>query len=359
MKNEKEHKSSGWAVQAFFHLLAWVCIFAAPLLFHGYNESFAWSRYLHGSLFPLSLCVLFYVNYLWLVPALIPRKRYTAFVLYNLAVYALLALLREPVARWLLPPEAGWQFPPAHMPPPRWAFVLRDLLTYVFATGVAVMLRLSMQWRKAEQGRREAELGRAEAELQNLKNQINPHFLLNTLNNIYALTAFDGEKAREAILELSRLLRYVLYENQAPLVSLTKEAGFLRSYVELMRLRVGKEVDIRVDIDLPPDDRTCVAPLIFISLVENAFKHGISPTEPSFVHISLSVTSGEIRFTTTNSNYPKSQADKAGSGIGLKQVESRLRLAYPERHTWHHGVTDDGKVYLSSILIYSSKEQPI
>ena len=151
----------------------------------------------------------------------------------------------------------------------------------------------------------------------------------------------------------------MLYENQMSQVSLRQEADFLRSYVELMRLRVGKDVDIRVDINLSPDDRTCVAPLIFISLVENAFKHGISPTEPSFVHISLNVTDGDIRFTTTNSNYPKSQADKAGSGIGLKQVESRLRLAYPERHTWHHGVTDDGKVYLSSILIYSSKEQPI
>lgn len=359
MKNEKENKSSGWAVQAFFHLLAWMCIFTAPLMFHGYGESFEWGHYLHGSLFPLSLCVLFYLNYLWLVPSLIPRKLYTAFVLYNLGAYMLLAFVREQVALWLMPPEAEPRFPFGHVPPPRWAFMLRDLLTYIFATGVAVTLRLSMQWRKAEQGRREAELGRTVAELQNLKNQINPHFLLNTLNNIYALTAFDGEKAREAILELSRLLRYVLYENQAPLVSLKKEAGFLRSYVELMRLRVGKDVDIRVDIDLPSDDRTCVAPLIFISLVENAFKHGISPTEPSFVHVSLSVTDGDIRFTTTNSNYPKSQADKAGSGIGLKQVESRLRLAYPERHTWHHGVTDDGKVYLSSILVYSSKEQPI
>ncbi len=359
MKNEKEHKPSGWVVQAFFHLLAWVCIFAAPLMFHGYGESFEWGRYLHGSLFPLSLCVLFYLNYLWLVPTLIPRKLYVAFSLYNLAAFALLALVRQQMNLWLLPPEPGPQFMPGHVAPPRWAFVLRDFLTYAFAAGVAVTLRLSMQWRKAEQGRREAELGRAEAELQNLKNQINPHFLLNTLNNIYALTAFDGDKAREAILQLSRLLRYVLYENQMSQVSLRQEADFLRSYVELMRLRVGKDVDIRVDINLSPDDRTCVAPLIFISLVENAFKHGISPTEPSFVHISLNVTDGDIRFTTTNSNYPKSQADKAGSGIGLKQVESRLRLAYPERHTWHHGVTDDGKVYLSSILIYSSKEQPI
>ena len=351
MKNEKEHKSSGWAVQAFFHLLAWVCIFAAPLLFHGYNESFVWSRYLHGSLFPLSLCVLFYVNYLWLVPALIPRKRYTAFVLYNLAVYALLALLREPVARWLLPPEAGWQFPPAHMPPPRWAFVLRDLLTYVFATGVAVMLRLSMQWRKAEQGRREAELGRAEAELQNLKNQINPHFLLNTLNNIYALTAFDGEKAREAILELSRLLRYVLYENQQKTVTLDKEMDFIRNYIELMRIRLAANVSVETCFDIRPDSRTEIAPLIFISLIENAFKHGISPTEPSFIRIHFSESSGKICCDIQNSYHPKTQTDKSGSGIGLKQVQKRLDLSYPGRYSWKQGVSPDKKEYYSQLTI--------
>ena len=345
------------------HAAIWTMIFISPMMIFGRKDDVSWQEMLCMGMSPLSLIVVFYVNYFILTPKYFIGGKRKMYWIVNAAMIVCAGIF---VHVWIEgvhqafdrgksfsgePPEIA-----SHMAP---LFILRNIFNLTISAAVATATQLAMRWQAIENAKREAESARAKAELQNLRSQINPHFLLNTLNNIYALTAFDGEKAREAILELSRLLRYVLYENQAPLVSLTKEAGFLRSYVELMRLRVGKEVDIRVDIDLPPDDRTCVAPLIFISLVENAFKHGISPTEPSFVHISLSVTGGEIRFTTTNSNYPKSQADKAGSGIGLKQVESRLRLAYPERHTWHHGVTGDGKVYLSSILIYSSKEQPI
>lgn len=171
-----------------------------------------------------------------------------------------------------------------------------QFLSLAFVVFLATVVHLSLQWREAVAARREAELGRREAELKNLKNQVNPHFLLNTLNNIYALTTFDTEKARLAIMELSQLLRYVLYDNQADKVPLYKEADFLRSYVELMRIRLPESVEIRVELDVPRTDEPTVAPLIFISLVENAFKHGVSPTLPSFIHIHLFVKEGVICF---------------------------------------------------------------
>ena len=355
MTQEKKHSSRGRALEITLHLLTWICIFVSPLLFRREDTSFSWTRYLQGSLFPLSLCILFYLNYLLFVPRFILKKRYNRFIIYNVIFYIVACLLLQQAFEWF-PPDKMPRLPMKHhTPPPVWLFPLRHLLTFVFATATAVAFRLSMQWRKAELGLQEAELGRTAAELQNLKNQINPHFLLNTLNNIYALTAFNTEKAQQAILELSRLLRYMLYENQAPFVPLRKEADFLQAYIELMRIRMGANVDIRVNINLPPDDDTPVAPLIFISLVENAFKHGISPTHPSFVHISLSVTDGDIRFTETNSNFPKNESDKAGSGIGLQQVKRRLELSYPDCHTWHHGTTENGAVYISSILIHTSK----
>lgn len=107
----------------------------------------------------------------------------------------------------------------------------------IFTVGLSVAIRMSLRWSATELERREAVKSRTEAELKNLRNQLNPHFLLNTLNNIYALTAFDTEKAQQAIQELSKLLRYVLYDNQETFVPLTKEVEFIRNYIELMRIR--------------------------------------------------------------------------------------------------------------------------
>ena len=157
--------------------------------------------------------------------------------------------------------------------------------------------------------------------------------------------------------ELSRLLRHVLYENQQPTVTLGKEMDFIRNYIELMRIRLAANVQVETRFDIPPDSRTPIAPLIFISLIENAFKHGISPTEPSFIRILFSEENGEIRCDITNSHHPKSQADKSGSGIGLEQVRKRLELSYPGRYTWQQGVSADKKEY-RSVLTIQTQEKP-
>ena len=180
---------------------------------------------------------------------------------------------------------------------------------------------------------------------------MNPHFLLNTLNNIYALIAFDTDKAQQAVQELSRLLRHVLYDNQQTFVSLGKEMDFIRNYIELMRIRLSSNVVVETNIDISPDNRTEIAPLIFISLIENAFKHGISPTEPSFIRIAFSESNGEVRCEITNSYHPKAETDKSGSGIGLEQVSKRLELIYPGRYQWQHEVSKDKKEYSSRLVI--------
>lgn len=165
----------------------------------------------------------------------------------------------------------------------------------IFMVGLSVAIRMSLRWSDTELARREAVKSRTEAELKNLRNQLNPHFLLNTLNNIYALTAFDTDKAQQAIQELSKLLRYVLYDNQENFVPLTKEVEFIRNYIELMRIRVSSQVKISTHFQIHPNSQSPVAPLLFISLIENAFKHGVSPTEPSFIDITL--TEKRTKFT--------------------------------------------------------------
>ena len=165
--------------------------------------------------------------------------------------------------------------------------------------------------------------------LKNLRNQLNPHFLLNTLNNMYALIAFDSDKAQQAVQELSKLLRYVLYDNQQTYVPLCKEVDFIRNYIELMRIRLSSNVKMTTQFDIQPDSQTLIAPLIFISLIENAFKHGISPTETSFISIRISDSNKEVICEIRNSNHPKTMEDKSGSGVGLEQVSRRLEILYP------------------------------
>ena len=152
-------------------------------------------------------------------------------------------------------------------------------------------IRLSMRWKQNESALKAAEKSRMEAELKNLRNQLNPHFLLNTLNNIYALIAFDADKAQQAVQELSRLLRHVLYDNQQNLVPLNKEMDFIRNYIALMRIRLAANVTVETHFDIGPENRTEIAPLIFIPFLTNAFKKGILPTAPSLIAKHLTQTS--------------------------------------------------------------------
>lgn len=350
-------------IEVAVHLITWCYIFLSPLLFKRSGESLDWSRYLHGCLLPLVTCFAFYVNYFVLIPRfLLVKGKLTWFVLSNIVLLAVCQTCLE--LQPVLFPPMEFQKPfhhrrfrePGDKPfmIPHMFFVVRGFLTIVFAIGASIALKLSMRWRKSEQARAEAELGRSQAELKNLKNQINPHFLLNTLNNIYALTAFDQEKAQQAIQELSRLLRYMLYESQSDRVTLAKEAEFLQSYIALMKLRIYNEVEVKTSFSFPENENVEVAPFIFISLVENAFKHGISSTGASFIHISLKSDAHHLEFRCENSNTPKDQSDKAPGGIGLSQVANRLKYAYPNRYEWRSGVTDDGSTFYSIIDIYDT-----
>jgi len=208
---------------------------------------------------------------------------------------------------------------------------------------------------KAEEEKRAAETAMTKAELINLRQQVNPHFLLNTMNNIYALTAFDTEKAQKAIIDLSKMLRHILYDYQQPYVNLKEEAEFLQNYVELMMIRIPDNVEITRECNIPDSCRILVAPMIFISLLENAFKHGISPGHRNFIHISLEADSKRVVFSIQNSNYPSGEAERNRHGIGLKQVERRLELAYPGKYKWEKEIDSKRNIYSSKIIIYDTK----
>ena len=169
-----------------------------------------------------------------------------------------------------------------------------------------------------------------EQQLEYLKYQINPHFFMNTLNNIHALVDIDPEQAKETILELSKMMRFVLYEGDKKDVPLSREFEFIRHYVTLMRLRYTDKVEVKVDIPTEaPDYR--LPPLMLITFVENAFKHGVSYQQKSFIHIKASVNEGRLCFECHNSKAEKPNEMKGG--VGLANVKQRLNLIYGENYT--------------------------
>ena len=196
---------------------------------------------------------------------------------------------------------------------------------------------------------RSLEHSRTQAELQNLKSQLNPHFLFNTLNNIYSLIQLDTDRAQQAVHDLSRLLRYVLYDSSSPYVPLAAEVDFLRDYIELMRIRQPRHVQVFVSLPATPSQRP-VAPLLFISLVENAFKHGVDNDRPSYVTIDLHESGDQLICRIKNSYFPKSgDSDRSGSGIGLSNLTRRLEMLYPGRHTFEYG--QNGEAYTALLCI--------
>ena len=338
------------------HILCWALLFIVPLFFHSSEENWTnvWHRYMRGLGATVSYLMVFYLNYLWIVPRyMLKKKDWKMFLLINVLVLVaglLTVDLWHVIINNFMPeladkgPRAGRHFSRI----PRYFY---GSLVNILFIALAVAVRMYQRWQHLEEARKEAEAARAEAELSNLRNQLNPHFLLNTLNNIYALIAFDQNKAQTAVSELSKLLRHMLYENQQDFVPLYKEADFMRNYIELMKIRMSDHVKIDTNINIGPDDSTPVAPLIFISLIENAFKHGISPQGAGEIKVDLNQVDGNITCEIRNTCYPKRSNDKSGSGIGLEQVGKRLELIYPDRYTWEKGTTPDGKEYYSRIII--------
>ena len=185
-----------------------------------------------------------------------------------------------------------------------------------------------------------------EQQLEYLKYQINPHFFMNTLNNIHALVDIDAEKAKSTILELSKMMRFVLYEGDKKGVPLTREFGFIRNYITLMRLRYTDKVQISIDLPAQTPD-LMIPPLMLITFIENAFKHGVSYQHASFIEVKAEVQGDTLYFSCRNSKAEKSNEEKGG--VGLANVKQRLKLLYDNDYSLK--IQDDSDVYSVQLTI--------
>ena len=329
------------------HMALWAFLFLSPLTYWR-GTGFHFMHYLMTCMTPLFQMIAFYLNYVVLAPKLFVRGKHRYDLLINIL---LLTTLGTILHFWMVYVNSIY-VPNSNINDDAIgtiSYIARNSLNLAIFAGGATALALARRWVTTDQKLKEVEAERATAELRNLRSQINPHFLLNTLNNIYALTAFDTPKAQQAIQELSKMLRHILYDYQQPKVALSDEVEFLQNYVNLMRIRLSDSVDVKFQTFIA-NPQLEVAPMVFISLVENAFKHGVSPSEPSFIHIQIESADNQIVCDIQNSNHPKTANDHSGHGIGLVQVQRRLELTYPDHYQWEHGSTDDG-IYRSRIVI--------
>lgn len=220
-----------------------------------------------------------------------------------------------------------------------YASSLVAILMSAFLAGVALLVHHVRRSMEIKQQLKEEQQKRTEAELEWLKNQLNPHFLFNTLNNISSLVQIDADKAQDAIAQLSDLLRYAMYESRHETVPIQGEVEFMRNYISLMELRCNDKTEVTITFDVQKNME--IAPLLFISLIENAFKHGVSSSRPSKIDIRLLQNDDELMFICDNTNYPKDDADRSGSGIGLENTRRRLELMYKDHYAWEQSLEND------------------
>ncbi|MDD2595549.1 MAG: histidine kinase [Bacteroidales bacterium] len=332
---------------AIIGFVALIMIFSLPLIMTPRHGTMTVEMYIGICSSILAYVLVFFINYYVLIKRFIFNKQWSWFLIVNLVMIAAVALLLDVWNNYYFT-HFVTEMRRRPVSPFFWPFILRDCIFMIFVVSLAVGLKMTLQWYKVEQEKTKIEAMASQAELKGLKNQLNPHFLFNTLNNIYSLMNIDSDKAQNAILGLSKILRYVLYDDSQDKVPLEKELSFTRNYVELMSLRLPENV--RLEVNIPEcGSGKMIAPLIFISLVENAFKHGISPDTTSFIEINIVEKNDEVNCEVRNSYFPKSKEDKSGSGIGLENLSRRLQLIYPSKHTFVCGKRAD--VYVSELII--------
>lgn len=287
------------------------------------------------------------INY-YLLPRFLYKNRYLEFAIYTLSIIALVIFIEEAVLEQIFYPDTRGR---------RFMGIFFNLLSTM--PTLTILVGCKFAWDAITKQREVQELKNSvkESELQFLKSQINPHFLFNNMNNLYAYAVEQSPKTPEIILELSGVLRYMLYECKAQFVPLQKELEQLKNYINLSKLQIEGRGDINILVkDIPSSYR--IAPLILMVFIENAFKHS-SSSQTSDIAIDVVIEVDEnktLYFLCSNTFQRQSNTDSLDSGIGLENVKKRLELIYPHSHNLEIETTNDHyKVALSIDLRKTQK----
>lgn len=289
--------------------------------------------------------IIFYANYAYFVGRFLFKGKAIVFLGLNLLLILFFTVLnfeiRELLNNTISEIKIDISTRKFAPPPPRY-FIYKDFISFFIPMIFAIAGRTIENWSRIESEKNERATEMLNWELQHLKYQLQPHFFFNSLNTIYALIERSPYQAQETVHSLSKLMRYLLYDTDSGKTKLCDEVTFMTEYINLMRLRVSDKTTVKINFP-EADNRYQVAPLLFISLIENAFKHGISASHPSDLNFEMGLTGKKVSFKSENTNFPKTEKDKSGSGIGLVNLKKRLELLYPNRYKLTEKT--DGKMF--------------
>ncbi len=330
-------------IKLSLHAIAWSIVIIIPLylntVFGGENQHRLYEFYLHA----FFAGVIFYLGYLWLVPRFFLQDRQILYLVILLGLILSTHFITNVIEElFLFDPIQDAKFQEAmkkisgkdeNFRPPMKAFsFFNHFISSVLLSGFAMGLGVMEKLKQNEKRQKELEKEKLHSELAFLKSQVSPHFFFNTLNNIYSLIGIDGPTAQDSVLKLSKLMRYLLYESEHGETLMSHEIDFMNNYIDLMKLRLSSRVELQLEFPKDFPDFS-MPPLLFIPFIENAFKHGVSSRDRSFIHIRMKIVGDQILFYSENSVGNSSRPDDLQhSGIGLENVRKRLHLLYPEKH---------------------------
>lgn len=358
--------------------------FVVPIFMHSYSGDVNWDLVRMEWFRLLPFLIVFLVNNFLLVPKLLFRSKHLSYIIFCLVLLVSIALIdntfshsrmkhKEECLKKELSQMSGYENHPyfqknTHLPPPqsrikekpfpgrfpmhhkRLFFSIGVLSIGLLVIGFNSGIKIFVRWSTESEERSEKERHYLTTELAYLKQQVSPHFFMNTLNNIHALIDIDSERAKDAIVKLSHMMRYLLYETETDKVPLSKEIEFIDSYIELMRLRYD-EANLSINIQYTENTKPVYVPsLLFLPLIENAFKHGVATNIKSFVNIEFDVENDRLIFKIENTNFPKTSTEfNEASGIGLENIRKRLALIYEEDYLFR--IDSDDKIFNITLSI--------
>ena len=355
-------------MQPAIHVLFWGLIIISPYLFRNPNTWKGFNNWQYKLMLNNAfLAAFFYFNAYFLYPVLYQRKKVLLYIVSLLATVIGVMFLSRFIDNILFPPPVrpagihgmGGQLPDGKHPGehqfghrrggfggPRGGFggpgfdrgwfwwYFTNMITYIFIIGISISYRIIRDNAKLEKIRKEKENENLKTELSFLRSQVSPHFIFNILNNMVALARKKSDMLEPSLIELSKLMRYMLYENDDERVLLAREVEYLKSYIALQLLRFGDDVTIMFS---PPDDINAyyIEPMLLAPFVENAFKHGVGMVEDPQINISISIdkATGWLDFKVMNTIAPQQHTKDKSSGIGLANVRRRLELLYKDDYT--------------------------
>jgi two-component system LytT family sensor kinase len=383
----------------FIQVAGWLLFLSFPLLFINNEQSGFSSLLLLSSpyywMFCITYILMFYINTLLLIPKFIFKKRYVSYgllvlILFGFVYYAqpynnllshntnVINVLKGTTGnasrglnqslmgeRDTVGPAVAMPFGPRpnedlrmqdpNLKKPKGVLDLHQsanidmvsLFIFMMIMGISIATSTVRRWQNTEQKVVKAESEKTTAELSFLKAQINPHFLFNTLNNIYTLSIINSEHTSESIMKLSNIMRYVTDDVTNDFVKLNDEIDCIRDYIELQRMRLGADAEIIFEVKGNPIGRE-IAPLIFMTFIENAFKYGVTKKEKTVITIELNIEHDAINFFCRNKIHPyKTNLER--TGIGITNTKQRLAHQYPNRHQLK--ISDDNVFFTVELCV--------